>query len=178
MKNQWLAIKQLDKQLKEWQMVSQKYGKPKPGWIKTLRMALSMTAEQLAERMHLSRARVVQLENAEAHDAVTLRTLREAADALGCELVYAIVPKSCDTLENIIKARVTHVAESRVLNVAHSMSLESQSVDTDMLQFQKDMLVKTLMEHPSKKYWDSPVKKKLSGLREKLLENKKREKKK
>jgi predicted DNA-binding mobile mystery protein A len=178
MKNQWLTIKQLDRQLKEWQTLNNKYGKPRAGWIKTLRKALSMSSIQLAHRLKLSRARIVQLENAETHGAVTLRTLRETADALGCELVYALVPKGNSSLESIIKTRAEQVAKERVANVAHSMSLESQSVDADMLQLQKDELVKNLTEHLNKKFWTATPEKrdKQTDLRAKLLKNLKKKK--
>jgi predicted DNA-binding mobile mystery protein A len=153
MNNRWLAIKQLDKQLKEWRAVSNKYGRPRAGWVKTLRVALSMSAEQLANRLRLTRSRITQLENAEIHDAVTLRTLKEVANAMGCEFVYAIVPQHNSTLEKIIKTRAEEIAKERVTRVAHSMSLESQSVNEDILKKQKQELVKNLMEHLNKKFW-------------------------
>ncbi|OGT38082.1 MAG: hypothetical protein A3F12_03145 [Gammaproteobacteria bacterium RIFCSPHIGHO2_12_FULL_38_14] len=155
MNNQWLTIKQLDQQLKEWQALNKKYGKPRAGWIKTLRVALSMSAEQLARRLGLTRGRINQLENAEVHDAITLRTLKEAANALGCELVYAIIPKGDSSLENIIRTRAEEIAKERVERVAHSMSLEAQSVDPNILENQKEELVKNLIEHLNKKFWDS-----------------------
>ena len=177
MKNQWLTIKQLDRQLKEWQVLNHKFGMPRIGWIKTLRTALSMSAEQFANRLALTRARVNQLESGEVNDAVTLRTLREAANALGCELVYAIVPKGNSTLEEIIKIRAEQVAEERVASVAHSMTLESQTVETDMLQMQKDELAKNLMQHLNKKFWAAPEKKNKSfNLRKQLMKKLTKEK--
>lgn len=156
MKNQWLTINQLDRQLKDWQVVNNKYGKPRAGWIKTLRVALSMSAEQFANRLGLTRGRINQLEKAEVHDAVTLRALKEAANALGCELIYAIVPKGKSTLEDIIKNRASEVAKEQVTRVAHSMALEAQSVDEITLKTQKDNLTKNLMEHLNKKIWETP----------------------
>jgi len=153
MNNQWLMIKQLDRQLKEWQFVSRKYGRPRVGWVKALRMGLCMSMEQLANRLGLSRARIAQLENAEIHDAVTLHTLRETANAMECEFVYAIVPKNNSTLEDILKARAEQIAGERVARVAHSMSLEAQSVDTDILKNQKEEIAKNLLEHLNKKFW-------------------------
>jgi predicted DNA-binding mobile mystery protein A len=172
MNNRWLTIKQLDKQLKEWQAVSKKYGRPRAGWVKTLRVALSMSVEQLARRLGLTRARIAQLENAEIHDAVTLRTLREAANAMECEFVYAIVPKGDSTLENIIKTRAEQVAKESVARVAHSMSLEAQSVDADTLKNQKEELAKSLMEHLNKKFWalsDSQKEKHKDNLLKKVI---------
>lgn len=153
MNTRWLAIKQLDKQLKEWQNVSRKYGRPRLGWIKTLRITLSMSVEQLAKRLGLSGSRIVQLENAEMNDAVSLRSLREAANALECELVYAIVPKDHNTLASIIEKQIELIAKERIARVAHSMSLEDQSVNDKMLKNQKADLVKSLMDHFNKKLW-------------------------
>lgn len=158
MKNQWLTIHQLDRQLKEWQAIRNKYGKPKPGWVKTLRIALSMSAEQLASRLGLTRGRITQLENAETQNAVTLRTLEEAANALGCELIYAIVPKGNSTLEEILKRKANQVAKERMARVAHTMTLEAQSVDTSTLEIQKDELAQSLIKHLNKKLWSTPDK--------------------
>lgn len=176
MKSQWLMIKQLDRQLREWQAIKNKYGKPRAGWVKTLRVALSMSAEQLANRLGLTRGRINQLENAEAHSAVTLRALEETANALGCELVYAIVPKGNSSLEDIIQTRAVQVAKEQVAQVAHTMSLEAQSVDTDALKIQKDELAKSLMEHLNKKLWKTPdtfnkKHNKQADLLQKLIEN-------
>ncbi len=170
MKNQWLTIHQLDRQLKEWQSIRNKYGKPRAGWVKTLRIALSMSAKQLANRLGLTRGRIAQLESAETKSAVTLRTLEEVANALGCELVYAIVPKGKSTLEDILKTRANQVAKERVTRVAHTMSLEAQSVDTNNLEIQKNELTETLMRHLNKKLWSEPDKlKKQTDLRQKLI---------
>ncbi len=159
--NRWLIIKQLDKQLKEWQTVSRKYSRPRVGWVKALREALSMSAEQLAHRLQLKRGRIAQLENAEIHDAVTLRTLREVAEAMECEFVYAIVPKDKSTLESIIEARAEQIAKERVARVAHSMSLEAQAVEATVLKDQEKELAKSLLEHLNKKFWGEAIKKAL-----------------
>lgn len=153
MNNRLLMIKQLDKQLKEWKAVNEKYARPEVGWVKTLRTAFNMTAEQLAKRLGLTRARIAQLENAEIHNAITLRSLQEAADAMGCELIYAIVPKASATLESIVKKRAAQIANERVASVAHSMSLEAQSVNADILKNQKEELSIRLVENLNKKLW-------------------------
>lgn len=160
MYNQWLIINQLDRQLKEWQSVSKKFGRPRSGWVKTIRIALSMSIDQLANRLGLSRARVAQLENAEINDAVTLRTLREAAGAMECEFVYAFIPKGDSTLEDIIRARAEQIAEERIARVAHSMSLEDQTVNVTILKNQKEDLTKNLLNHLNKKFWASENQKK------------------
>lgn len=151
MNNQLLTLKQLDRQLKEWQTLGQKYSRPKAGWVKTVRNALGMTTQQLAERMGLARGRIVQLENAEKNDAVTLRSLKKAAEAMNCELIYAIVPKK--SLFRIIQIRAGEVAEETVEYVSHSMALEKQSIAKQKQQEQKEELTKKLLEGSLKKIW-------------------------
>ena len=153
MNSQWLMIKQLDNQLKEWQVVNSKYGRPRFGWVRTLRVALSMTTEQLASRLGVKRGRIAQLENAEICDRVTLRALKDAAEAMECEFIYAIVPKKFSTLESIVKTRAEQVAQEKVSIVAHTMSLEAQSVNSTQLENQKNELAKDLVEHMNKKLW-------------------------
>ncbi len=171
MSNQWLVIKQLNQQLKEWQTVNNKYGRPRVGWVKAVRVALCMSVEQLAERLGLTRARITQIENAEVHDAVTLRTLREVANAMECELVYAIVPKGENSLDDIIQARAEQIANERVSRVAHSMSLEAQSVKSASIKVQKESLAKSLAEELGRKFWSSSDNKfKQTELSKKLME--------
>jgi hypothetical protein len=50
-----------------------------------------------------------------------------AADAMGCELVYAIVPKS-GALSELAESRDRQEAEEQVRAVEHTMMLENQAV--------------------------------------------------
>lgn len=140
-----------------WQATNQQYPRPRDGWIKTIREALKMTAEQLGNRMGVSRGRIVQLEKAEVEDAVTLRSLREAASAMECELVYAIVPKGDDALEDIIERQARRIIRERLSAVAHSMALEGQDIDQAVIAQWQETLVEELAEKINKKLWD-PIK--------------------
>ena len=66
---------------------------PARGWVRAVRDALGMTAEQLGERMGITQPSVNRLELSEAAGTIQLNTLRRAAEALGCEVVYALVPR-------------------------------------------------------------------------------------
>jgi predicted DNA-binding mobile mystery protein A len=66
------------------------------------------------------------LEKAEAEDRITLKSLRAAAHALGCELVYALVPKA-NSLHDLVEERARSQATKHVLGVEHSMALEDQA---------------------------------------------------
>ena len=94
-----LARKNLDRRLAP--LRAEPLIAPPSGWIKAIREALGMTAEQLARRMGVVQSRVSTLEKAERTGTPSLKTLREAAEAMNCTLVYAIVPTS--TLDDIIR---------------------------------------------------------------------------
>ena len=62
--------------------------------IRSVRLQQNMMAKQLAARMGVSPARVSVMERDEQRGAVTLKMMQKAAEALGCEFVYSLVPKS------------------------------------------------------------------------------------
>src|SRR5512140_2671138 len=61
--------------------------RPERGWIRAIREAVGMTTGQFAKRLGVAQPRVAALERAEANEAVTLKSLRQAAEALDCMLV-------------------------------------------------------------------------------------------
>ncbi|MGH7552095.1 MAG: helix-turn-helix domain-containing protein [Longimicrobiales bacterium] len=68
--------------------------RPEKGWIRTVRDALCMSGFQLAWRMGVKQPTVAGLERNERDGTITLDTLRRAAEALGCDVVYAFVPRA------------------------------------------------------------------------------------
>lgn len=107
---------------------------PPKGWIKAIREALGMTGQQFAARMGIKPPTVVDIEKSEALGAIQLKTLSRAADALGCKLVYALVPKT--SLQDAVEARARKIAIRALKRVAHTMKLENQSVDEADLERQ------------------------------------------
>lgn len=99
--------------------------RPRTGWIRAIRTALGMTTRQLAERLGVGQSTVVALENSEAHERITLHSLRRAAEALECELHYVLVPRR--PLTDIVEQRAVDLARQAVGSVMHTMSLEDQS---------------------------------------------------
>ncbi|MBA3007293.1 MAG: helix-turn-helix domain-containing protein [Desulfocapsa sp.] len=57
---------------------------PAKGWIRAVREALGMSGKQLAQRLHVSQPRVYKLEQSEPSGALTLKTMRQVAEALDC----------------------------------------------------------------------------------------------
>jgi predicted DNA-binding mobile mystery protein A len=108
-----------------------RYRAPPKGWIRAVRDALGMTGVQLARRLGVSPQSVDALETSEAAASIKLDTLRRAAEALDCTLVYALVPNS--SLEGVVAERARAIALHDLGRVAHTMKLEAQGTgDADM----------------------------------------------
>ena len=101
-----------------------RFSPPPKGWIRAIRDALGMTGVQMAARMKLRPQTLEALEKSEASGSIQLGTLRRAAQALDCTLVYALVPNG--SLEGAVKARARRIAERELRRVAHTMKLEAQ----------------------------------------------------
>src|SRR5580658_2841832 len=85
-----LRLQQLDRQLRGVEIPQA----PRDGWIRAIREALGLSLEDLAQRLGLaSRTTAHQLERAEVSETITLRRLRAAADALGCDLAVVLIPR-------------------------------------------------------------------------------------
>ncbi|HEV2395731.1 MAG TPA: helix-turn-helix domain-containing protein [Candidatus Sulfotelmatobacter sp.] len=99
--------------------------RPSGGWLASAREALGLSQRQVAKEMRASGQAIQQFEHAEAEDRITLRALRRVAGAMGCDLVYVIVPRSgsfLDLAEEPTRAR----AARDVKTVVHTMALEDQ----------------------------------------------------
>ena len=119
-----VARKQLERRLGPLRKMT--LAAPPKGWIKAIRESLGMTARQLAVRMRAAPSRISVMERAEVSGATTLRTLRQAAAALNCTFVYALVPN--EPLDDILRERATHQARQEISRLNHTMRLENQAL--------------------------------------------------
>jgi predicted DNA-binding mobile mystery protein A len=99
--------------------------RPSSGWISSIREALGLSLAEIGRNLRAPRQIVQKFERAEATDRITLRTLRRVADAMGCDLVYALVPKSGSFAE-LAEHPTRERAARDVKNVVHTMALEDQ----------------------------------------------------
>lgn len=134
--------------------------KPNKGWIRAIRLALGMTVRQLSERIGISQQSATKLEQNEAIETITLKSLRKVASALDCKLVYAIVPNE-GSLEDIIKQQAYKKAKELIRSVDHSMKLELQGVgniEEKILELAED-----LAKNIDSSLWDNYDEPKHSG---------------
>ena len=99
---------------------------PPRGWIRAIRDALGMSAAQLATRLGVSRGALYKLEEREASRSIALKQLDRAANAMDCDVFYAIVPR--DTLEQSIRDQSRRKAETQLYEANLSMGLEAEGV--------------------------------------------------
>jgi len=121
-----LRIKQLERALTPF-LGAKETPRPRKGWIRAIREATGITVRDLARRLHRAPSVAAHLEGSEAEYRITLGSLRDAADALGCQLVYALVPNS-GSIQELAEERARTKAAENVRAVEHSMALEDQAV--------------------------------------------------
>jgi predicted DNA-binding mobile mystery protein A len=110
---------------------AERYAVPPKGWVRAIRDALGMSGAQFARRLATSPQSVAALEKSEATGTIQLNTLRRAAAALDCTVVYALLPRS--SLEETVRERALRIASRELGRVSHSMKLEAQDTgDADL----------------------------------------------
>jgi predicted DNA-binding mobile mystery protein A len=145
-----LKLRQLDANLNRWRSADLP-PRPPSGWIKAVREGLGMAATHLAARLGVTTSTVTRLETSEADDTISLATLRRAAEALGCELHYALVPKQ--SLADILESRALTLARQQMASVSHTMALEAQAISSQELKLQTEALAATLLHGSRRALW-------------------------
>lgn len=143
--------KQLDERLKDWLSVGQ-VPRPRSGWLRAVRESLGMTSRQLASLLSTDNAAVLRMEKREIEKKVTLEALEKAAQAMGCKLVYAIVPSQ--SLETIVDQKAHEAAAKMLRSVSHSMKLEKQELTADANRAQLKDLAQELKTKLDPVLWE------------------------
>ncbi|MDZ4832732.1 MAG: mobile mystery protein A [Candidatus Melainabacteria bacterium] len=116
-----LRRRQLDQTMKHLEPIEA----PPRGYIHEIRGALEMSSYQLAARLGVRQSTVIDMENSERNGTITLRSLERAAEALGCRLMYALVPEH--SFEQTVKEQARRRAQEISETVFKTMALEQQA---------------------------------------------------
>ena len=119
-----LPLQRLDGALTRWRALP--YVRPQGGWLRAIRTALGMTTRQLAVRVGVSQAAVVDAERHEAGGEITLNTLRRYAASLDCEVFYALVPRQ--PLQQTLEDQAGRVAQEQIDRARRPMTLEDRAL--------------------------------------------------
>ena len=124
---------------------------PTGGWLRTLRRALGMTMEQLADRLQISQPSVADLEERESRGTISVSKLREAAAALECDLVVVLVPRT--SLTEMVRNQAARKANEERSRLLHTMGLEAQNEGIDT-STDESRLIEEWIAKRSRRLWD------------------------
>lgn len=110
-----------------------------------------MSQTQLARRLGVSREAVSKLEAREAAGNVTVSTLRQAAEALECDLLIAFKPR--DGLQRIVERQAILKATEERNRIVHTMRLEAQDAGVSRA-LTMDTSLGDWLTRRSKEIWD------------------------
>ena len=147
-----LRLKQLVSALKQFQ-AAPVYSRPQRGWIRAIREATGVTVRELANRLETVPSNVIALEKSEADYRISLGSLRDVADALGCKLVYVLLPKA-GSIQELSEERARARASENVRAVEHTMALEDQAVGGVEEKIEEE--TKRILAPASKRNFRSP----------------------
>lgn len=126
--------------------------RPNRGWVRAIREGLGMTNVQLAKRMGKKAPQTIEgMQKSEVAETIQLGTLRKLAEAMGCRLVYAVVPAK--SLTEIRRDRARQIAERVIKRTAHSMRLEGQGISDEAERRQLENLTDQILADDPKALW-------------------------
>ena len=146
-----LARKQLERRFAT--LRETPFAVPPRGWIRAIREALGMTARQLAARMGTSVSRIPVIEKAEVTGSTTIKTLRQAAEAMNCTFVYAFVPTK--PLDDILRDRAKQKASKDIARLDRSMRLENQALLKADLDEEQQRMIELILSGSLRGLWDN-----------------------
>ncbi len=106
---------------------------PDIGWIKSVRLTLGISLRQLGEKLSLTKQSIQEREEREVDGSITLRALKETAEAMDMQLVYGLIPKD-GSLDALIERKAIELATQIVMRTSATMKLEDQENSRERLQ--------------------------------------------
>jgi len=146
-----LILEQLEKTLSKFTILKS-VSIPPRGWIRAVRESLGMSGTQFARRLGVKPPRITRLEKDELAGVVTIKTMRQAAEALDCQFVYALVPR--ESLDATVRKQAKIIAGERLERVAHSMGLENQQLTEEEMKRALHAAIDELERTMPKDLWE------------------------
>ncbi len=150
-KNHKLVVRQWDRKISTGTLLHPvEYAE---GWIHSLRLTLNMSLRQLGNRMGITPQSVRDIQRREKEGTLTIKTLRDAAEALDMKLVYSFIPKD-GTLEQMIDRKANEMATKIVKRTSTTMRLEDQENTDERIHEAIMELTEDIKRNMPKKLWD------------------------
>lgn len=116
---------------------------PKQGWIRTIRNALGMSADDLAIRLGVSGTAVRLLEKSETNSTIQLDSLQRVANALDCDVVVSLQPRIA--LSEMVQRQARMRAHEIAQRVSVTMALEDQAVNSEFIHSKIESIYEELL---------------------------------
>jgi predicted DNA-binding mobile mystery protein A len=126
-----LLIEQIDRKMERFRR-AESVEVPSRGWIRAIRSSLRMSMRQLGKKLGIRAQSVYDIEKAEASGSISIRSLREIANALDLRFVYGFVSRE-SSIEKMIERRAYEVAKDIVLKTSQGVKLEDDENPQDRI---------------------------------------------
>ena len=147
-----LQLQHLNSKLQAYKNLKQ-VAMPPTGWIKAIRLALGISAQQLGNKLSITRQGVQDMERREKDGSVTIKSLREVAKVLDMQLVYGFVTDD-DSLDAMIDRRAKKLATEIVRRTSVSMNLEDQENNRERIEKAIEERAEAIKREMPKTLWD------------------------
>jgi predicted DNA-binding mobile mystery protein A len=150
--NKTLQIQQLNRKMVGFSSLT-KVASPPTGWIKAIRSALGMSMQQLGRKLSITKQSIQDIERRERDGSITMKSLREVANAMDMQLVYGFIPKD-GSLDALIDRKARELATQIVMRTSNSMKLEDQENTKKRLKKAIEERTNTIKNEIPKILWD------------------------
>jgi predicted DNA-binding mobile mystery protein A len=114
---------------------------------------LGISLEQLGNKLSITKQSTQALEERESEGSITIKSLREAANALDMQLVYGLVPKD-GSLAALIERKAKELATQIVLRTSNTMKLEDQENSPERIEKAIEERALAIKNEMPKTLWD------------------------
>lgn len=105
---------------------------PAKGWLRAVREATCLTQNTVASRIGVKRQSYAQFETAEERGSISVASMSRAAGAMGCELVYFVVPRDSVAGSYSELARLNDPVAAHLRATDQSIALKGQGAHEDV----------------------------------------------
>ncbi|MEO5581713.1 MAG: mobile mystery protein A [Saprospiraceae bacterium] len=126
---------------------------PHTGWIKAVRLTIGMTLLQMGKKLSITKQSMQDIEKREQDGSLTLKALRQAANALDMQLVYGFVPID-GSMEKLIDRKARELATRIVMRTSNTMKLEDQENSDTRIKKAIEEKVMSFKNELPKILWD------------------------
>ena len=131
--------KQFDQQIQPFLEIALDSDKEyRQSWLRKTRVGLFLSIQGIAENLNVTRSAYMQYEEKEINGTINLATLSKVAEAMNCEVIYAIRPKSQLKFSECIWKKLLLKAENHPWLKACDPKQKSKALSAIAVKFMND----------------------------------------